>query len=62
VGPQGLVHLLLNLGQVMVSTCSDHGSLEVIDEGPLEILAEVDGVRLRLSSQVRGTDSKATGK
>jgi hypothetical protein len=46
----------------MVSTCSDHGSLEVIDEGPLEILAEVDGVRLRLSSQVRGTDSKATGK
>jgi hypothetical protein len=28
----------------MMSTCSDHGSLEVIDEGPLEILLGVDGV------------------
>jgi hypothetical protein len=45
VEPQGLVHLLLNLGQVMVSTCSDHGSREVVDEGPLEILPRVDGVR-----------------
>jgi hypothetical protein len=46
VGPQGLLHLLLNLGQVMMSTYSDHGSLEVVDEGPLEILLGVDGVRL----------------
>jgi hypothetical protein len=30
----------------MMSTCSDHGSLEVVDEGPLEVLPEVDGVRL----------------
>jgi DNA polymerase/3'-5' exonuclease PolX len=35
VGPQGLVHLLLNLGQVMTRTCSDHGSLEVVNEGLL---------------------------
>jgi hypothetical protein len=30
----------------MMSTWSDHGSLEVVDEGPLEILLGVDGVRL----------------
>jgi hypothetical protein len=28
----------------MTSTCSDHGSLEAVDEGPLEILSRVDGV------------------
>jgi hypothetical protein len=28
----------------MMSTCSDHGSLEVVDEGPLEVLPGVDGV------------------
>jgi hypothetical protein len=33
VGPQGLVPLWLDLGQIMMSTCSDHGSLKVIDEG-----------------------------
>jgi hypothetical protein len=30
----------------MTSTCSDHGSLEVVNEGPLKILPGVDGVRL----------------
>jgi hypothetical protein len=30
----------------MMSTCLDHGSLEVVDEGPLEILPGVDGVCL----------------
>jgi hypothetical protein len=44
VGPQGLIHLLLDLGQIMASACFDHGSLEVVDEGPLEILPGVDGV------------------
>jgi hypothetical protein len=44
VGPQGLVHLLLDLGQILASACSDHGSLEVVDEGPLEVLPGVDGV------------------
>jgi hypothetical protein len=44
--PQGLVHLLLHLGQVMASACPDHGSLEVVDEGPLEVLPLVDGVWL----------------
>jgi hypothetical protein len=38
VGPQGLVHLLLHLGQVMVSAHPDHGSLEVVEEDPLEVL------------------------
>jgi hypothetical protein len=46
VGPQGLVHLLLHLGQVMASARPDHGSLEVVDEGPLEVLPRVDGVWL----------------
>jgi hypothetical protein len=44
VGSLGLVHLLLDLGQIMTSTCSDHGSLEVVNEGPLEILPGLDGV------------------
>jgi hypothetical protein len=30
VGPQGLIHLLLDLGQIVLSVCSDHGSLEVV--------------------------------
>jgi hypothetical protein len=38
VRPQGLVHLLLDQGQIVASVCSDHGSLEVVDEGPLEVL------------------------
>jgi hypothetical protein len=46
VGTQGLVHLLLHLGQVVASACPDHGSLKVIDEGPLEVLPRVDGVWL----------------
>jgi hypothetical protein len=28
----------------MMSTCSDHGYLEVVDEGPLGVLLGVDGV------------------
>jgi hypothetical protein len=44
VGPQGLVHLLLDLRQIVVSACSDHGSLEVVDEDPLEVHLGVDGV------------------
>jgi hypothetical protein len=35
---------LLDLGQIMTSTCSDHGSLEVVDEGPLEVHPGVHGV------------------
>jgi hypothetical protein len=46
VGPQGLVHLLLHLGQIVVSARSNHGSLEVVDEGSLEVLPGVDGVWL----------------
>jgi hypothetical protein len=46
VGPQGLVHLLLHLGQVMTSACPDYGSLEVVDEGMFEVLPRVDGVWL----------------
>jgi hypothetical protein len=40
----------------MMSICSDHGSLEVVDEGPLEILPGVDGVWLEAleSSERRG--------
>jgi hypothetical protein len=30
----------------MMSTCLDHGSMKVVDQGPLEILPGVDGVRL----------------
>jgi hypothetical protein len=46
VRPQGLVHLLLHLGLVVVSARPDHGSLEVVDEGLLEVLPWVDGVWL----------------
>jgi hypothetical protein len=46
VGSQGLIHILLHLGQVMVSARPDHGPLEVVDEGPLEVLPRVDGVWL----------------
>jgi hypothetical protein len=35
---------LLDLGEIMVSACSDHGFLEVVDEVPLEVLSGVDGV------------------
>jgi hypothetical protein len=38
VGSQGLVYLLLHLGQVVASARPDHGYLEVVDEGPLEVL------------------------
>jgi hypothetical protein len=44
--PQGFVHLLLHLEQFMASARPDHGSLKVFDEGPLEVLPQVDGVWL----------------
>jgi hypothetical protein len=40
IGPQGLIHLFLHLGQVVVSARPDLGSLEVVDEGPLEVLPQ----------------------
>jgi hypothetical protein len=46
VRPQGLVLLLLALRQVMASTCSKHGALEVVDKNPLQVLPGVDGVWL----------------
>jgi hypothetical protein len=54
VGPQGLVHLLLDLGQIMASACSDQGSLEVIDEVQLEVLPGVDGVWLEAFKSSEG--------
>jgi hypothetical protein len=54
VGPQGLVHFLLHLGQVMVSARPDHGFLEVINEGPLEVLPRVDGVWLEAFKPCEG--------
>jgi hypothetical protein len=46
VGSQGLVYILLHLGQVMASARPNHGSLEVIDEGSLEAFPRIDGVWL----------------
>jgi hypothetical protein len=46
VGRQALIHLLLHLGQIVTSTRSDHVCLEVVDEGPFEVLPRVDGVWL----------------
>jgi hypothetical protein len=46
VGPYGLIHLLLHLGQVVASARPNHGSLEVVNEGPLEVLPRFDGVWL----------------
>jgi hypothetical protein len=37
---------LLHVGQIVANTRSDHGSLEVVDEGPFEGLPRVDGVWL----------------
>jgi hypothetical protein len=48
VRPQGLVHLLLHLGQVVASARPDHGSLEVVDEGLLESSHESMECGLRL--------------
>jgi hypothetical protein len=62
VGPQGLIQLLLNMGQIMVSTYSDHGSLEIVDEGPLEVLPGVDGVWFKGFEPSEGRVFKATGK
>jgi hypothetical protein len=56
VGPQGLVHLLLHLGKVVARARPDHGSLEVIDEGPLEILPRVDGVWLEAFKPYEGRE------
>jgi hypothetical protein len=46
----------------MVSACSDHGSREVVNEGPLEVLPGVNGVWLETFKPSEGADSKATGK
>jgi hypothetical protein len=46
VGPQHLVHLMLHLAQLVASARSDHGSLKVVDQSPLEVLPQVDEVRL----------------
>jgi hypothetical protein len=62
VGPQGLIHLLLHLEQIVASTRSDHGSLEVVDESPFEVLPRVDGVCLEAFKLREGADSRATGK
>jgi hypothetical protein len=62
VGPQYLVQLLLDLGQIVASICSDHGSLEVIDQGPFEVLPGVDGVWFKAFKPSEWVDSKATEK
>jgi hypothetical protein len=54
VGPQDLVQLLLDLGQIMMGACSDHGYLEVVDEGPLEVLLGVDGVLFKAFKPCEG--------
>jgi hypothetical protein len=46
----------------MASTCSEHGALEVVDEGFLQVLQESVESGLRLSSQVSGADSSAIWK
>jgi hypothetical protein len=61
VGPQGLIQLLLDLGQIMMSACSNHGSLEVV-KARLRSSQESMEFGLRLSSQVKGADSNATEK
>jgi hypothetical protein len=38
----------------MMSTCSDYGSLEVVDRGPLEMLPGVDGVWLEALKPSKG--------
>jgi hypothetical protein len=50
------------MGQIMVSTYSDHGSLEIVDEGPLEVLPGVDGVWFKGFEPSEGRVFKATGK
>jgi hypothetical protein len=43
----------------MTSACSDHGSLEVVDKGLVEVLPGVDGVQLEAfkPSEGRGLQS-----
>jgi hypothetical protein len=50
---------LLHLGKIVARAHFDHGSLEVVDEGPLEVLLEVDGVWLEAfkTSDERGLQS-----
>jgi hypothetical protein len=45
-----------------MSTCTEHGALEVIDEGFLQVLLGVDGVWLKAFEPVSGADSSAIGK
>jgi hypothetical protein len=37
----------------MTSTCPDYRSLKVVDEGPLEILPRVGGVRLEALESIK---------
>jgi hypothetical protein len=48
--------LLLALRQVMMSTCSKHGALEVVDEDPLQVLLGVDGVWLEAFEPCEGCE------
>jgi hypothetical protein len=38
----------------MTSTYADHGSLEVVDEGPIEVIPGVDGVWFKSFEQSEG--------
>jgi hypothetical protein len=40
----------------MTGTCSDHGSLELVDEGPLEVLLGVDGVSFKAFEPSEGCE------
>jgi hypothetical protein len=60
VGPQGLIHLLLHLGQVVVSARPNHGKLSM--KTRLRSSHESMEFGLRLSSHVRGVGSRATWK
>jgi hypothetical protein len=53
---------LLDLGEIVASACSNHGSLEVVDEGPFEVHPGVDGVWFEAFKPSEGTNSKATRK
>jgi hypothetical protein len=46
----------------MASARPDHGSLEVVDEGPLEVFPRVDRIWLEAFKPREGVDSRATRK
>jgi hypothetical protein len=45
----------------VASACPDHGALEVVDEGPLEVLPRVDGAWLETFKPRKVCGSRATG-